>query len=166
MTQTHQTHQAIPAEDEAATTADLNAAADALEHTLDDEDGPDPRAAELADKIETAQAAQQDAHQRGELFDPAEYTSEELALPQVDGHGIDKIRVAFGGSIMLDRSNPDHVALFRKLELGKDVEFRVAGDVTSVSTGWTTGKEGDLDAIVGERKIKVSTVYLLTPEEL
>lgn len=100
------------------------------------------------------------------LFDKAQYDSPELAIPKVDGQGIDKIRVAFTGSVMLDRSDPRDVALFNKLTLGKDVELRVAGKVSRTATGWTTNREGDLDAVVGERTCKIDTVWILDPENL
>src|SRR3569833_1306251 len=52
---------------------------------------------------------------KGELFDRSQYDREDLAIPKVDGQQIDKIRVDFGGSIMLDRSDPADVALYNSL---------------------------------------------------
>jgi hypothetical protein len=102
----------------------------------------------------------------GELFDRSHYDREDLAIPAVDGEGIDRIRIRFTGSVMLDRSAPADVALFNRLRLSKEVELRVAGRVSGVSTGYTTGKDGDLDAVVGERTVKVETVWVLDPENL
>ena len=99
-------------------------------------------------------------------FDAAQYDKPELQIAKVDGQGIDKIRVAFSGSVMLDRSDPADVALFNKLMLGKECELRVAGKVSKTATGWTTNREGDLDAVVGERTVKVDTVWVLTAEGL
>lgn len=107
-----------------------------------------------------------DEHKPGGLFDASHYDDPELAIPKVDGQGIDKIRVAFTGSVMLDRSDPRDVALFRKLKLGKEVELRVAGKIAKTATGWTTNREGDLDAVVGERTCKIDTVWVLDPENL
>jgi hypothetical protein len=38
--------------------------------------------------------------------------------------------------------------------------------VSGVGTGWTTNREGDLDAVVGERTLKVDSVWILDPENL
>lgn len=100
------------------------------------------------------------------LFDSSDYEREDLAIAKVDGEGIDKIRVKFSGSVMLDRGAPADVALYNALRLGREVELRCAGKVSGVSTGWTTNREGDLDAVVGERALKVETVWVLDPEDL
>ncbi len=101
-----------------------------------------------------------------EAFDAARYDDPELRIQKIDGQGIDKIRIAFTGSVMLDRSNKADVALFNKLLLGKEVELRVAGKISKTATGWTTNRDGDLDAVVGERTVKVDTVWVLDPENL
>lgn len=99
-------------------------------------------------------------------FDKSRYDDPELAIKKVDNQQVDKIRIAFSGSVMLDRSNPADVALYNKLTLGKEVELRVAGKVAKTSGGWTTNREGDLDVIVGERKVAIDTVWVLDPENL
>jgi hypothetical protein len=104
--------------------------------------------------------------EKGELFDRAIYERADLAIHKVDDQQIDKIRVKFGGSILLDRSDPADVALYNKLTLGKPVELRVAGTVAHSGTGYTTNRDGDLDAIVGERSVKVETVWVSDPEAL
>lgn len=106
------------------------------------------------------------ASETAPLFDRSKYDNEELALPKVDGEGIDKIRVDFSGSVMLDRMNKDDVALFRKLALASECELRVAGKIAAVKDGFTTNREGDLDALVETRSIKVDTLYVLSPDEL
>jgi hypothetical protein len=100
------------------------------------------------------------------LFDKSAYDREDLQIPKVDGQSIDKIRVDFQGSIMLDRSSPADVALYNRLVLGKAAELRVSGKVSGTGAGWTTNRDGDLDAIVGKRTIKIDTVWLLEPEQL
>jgi hypothetical protein len=100
------------------------------------------------------------------LFDRSSYEREDLAIAKVDGQQIDKIAVKFTGRILLDRSAPADVALYNSLQMGADVELRCAGKVTSTGAGWTTNREGDLDAIVGEKAVKVETVWVLTPEQL
>lgn len=102
----------------------------------------------------------------GELFDKSDYDREDLAIPKVDGEQIDKIRFAFSGSVMLDRSEIADVALFNGAKLGKDLELRISAKVAGVGTGFTTNKDGDLDVIVGEKKLKVESVWVLDPEEL
>lgn len=102
----------------------------------------------------------------GALFDRSQYDREDLQIAKIDGQTVDKIRIDFTGSIMLDRSDPADVALFNRIHLTGDCELRVAGKVSGFGGGYTTGKEGDLDAIVGRKTVKVTTVYVLTPEEL
>lgn len=133
-----------------------------------EDDAPTDRTADTpADETETETATETDEGAKSTgLFDASRYDSPELQITKVDGQGIDKIRIAFTGSIMLDRSDPRDVALFNKLILGKDVELRCAGEVVRTATGWTTNRDGDLDAVVGERTIKVGTVYVLEAESL
>lgn len=87
---------------------------------------------------------------------------EQLALPLIDGKAIDKLRVSVSGSIMLDRHDPADVELFRKLRLGEDVTLQVEAKVGGKLTSFTTNKDGDLDAVVGDAKLKVHTVYVTT----
>ena len=100
------------------------------------------------------------------LFDTADYTDPRLTLDKVDEKDVDKIRVEFAGSVMLDRRNPDDVQFMRRLKLGQTLELRIAATCHSKKTGYTTGKEGDLDAIVFTGGLKVDTLYNLTPEQL
>lgn len=87
---------------------------------------------------------------------------EQLALPMIDGKAIDKIRVSFSGSVMLDRHDPADVELYRKLVLGEDVTIQAECKVGGKLTSFTTNKEGDLDSVVGDAKLKVHTVYVTT----
>lgn len=100
------------------------------------------------------------------LFAAAQYDDPKLYLDKVDEKDVDKIRVEFSGSVMLDRKDAEDVALIRSLKLGKPLELRVAATCNSKKTGYTTGKEGDLDAIVFTGGLKIDTLYVLTPEEL
>lgn len=50
---------------------------------------------------------------------------EQLALPMIDGRGIDLLEVALTGTVKLDRSDPNDVALIRKLAAGKTVPLKV-----------------------------------------
>ena len=67
-------------------------------------------------------------------FNANDYTDPRLRLPQVDGKDVTEIRVKFSGTITLERNNPFHVALYRRLALGKELSaddlplgLRVAG---------------------------------------
>lgn len=103
---------------------------------------------------------------KGQLFDKSQYEREDLQIARIDGRAVDKIKVSFNGAVMLDRSDPKDVALYNRLLLGEECELRVAGKVSGTGGGYTTSKGGELDAIVGEKKINVSTVWVLSPEQL
>jgi hypothetical protein len=93
------------------------------------------------------------------LFDAQRFESEELALPKIDGEGVDKIAAKFSGRVMLDRSDPRDVDLIRRMKLGQDVTVMVEAKVSGKGHGFTTNKEGDLDAVVHEVALKVESVY-------
>lgn len=116
---------------------------------------------EIAEEEETPQQKRD-----GELFDRDAYQAPGLRIDQVDGQEVDKIKIKFSGSVVLDRTKPDDVALFNRVRLGKDVELRVAGKGARVGTGYTTSKGGDLEAVIGEREVRIDTVYVLEAEEL
>lgn len=128
----------------------------------------DPAAAQTEgdDDLLATAGTEPDEPQDGELFNASDYDREDLAIAKVDGNQIDRIKIKFAGSVMLDRSNPADVALFNRLRLNQELELRVAGKVTGIGTGFTTGKDGDLDATVGSKTIKVDTVWVLDPEGL
>jgi len=113
-----------------------------------------------------ANGAGGDRDEGGALFDQTDYDDPRLMLDTVDGRDIDKIRLAFSGNVMLDRKDPNDVDLIRKLKLGQDLELRVSAQCAGKAQGFTTGKEGDLDAVVYTGGLKVTTVYVLAPEEL
>jgi hypothetical protein len=93
------------------------------------------------------------------LFDKADYTDPKLYLDQVDEKDVDKIRLDFSGSILLDRRNPDDVEFMRGLKLGQDVTLKVEAAVSSKRHGYTTGRDGDLDAVVYTAGFRVHTLY-------
>lgn len=94
------------------------------------------------------------------LIDPIDYETEELQLPRVDGQPVDRIAFAFTGQIMLDRSDPADVKLFRKLTLGHDVTLQIEGVCAGYAGKGNTNRDGDLDVIVATRRIKINTIYL------
>ena len=127
-----------------------------------------PDSSPEAAKPEPAPAPKTDpaAERKGSLFDGSDYDREDLALPKVDGHGIDRIAIAFSGEIMLDRSDPAHVALFRRLALFKSVELWVSATAKGQTTSGATNRDGDLDVVVGKRSLKIETVRIIPPEGL
>jgi len=100
------------------------------------------------------------------LFDRAAYQAPGLRIDEVDGQEVDKIWLKFSGRVALDRTKASDVALFNKARLGKELTLRVNGKGARVGTGYTTSKGGDLEAVVGEREIKIDSVYVLDAEEL
>lgn len=105
--------------------------------------------------------------EKGELFNRDQYELEGLQIPKVDGQPIDKIAIKFSGRVMLDRSDPADVQMFNRLQLGQDVELRISAKVSnSGGAGFTTSKEGDLDAVVGSKSLAVDSVWVLEPEQL
>ena len=79
---------------------------------------------------------------------------------------------------MLDRGNKADVALYRRLSLGNqlaqpvlqvqlgkgDVTLQIEGRCSSSGAKQNTNREGDLDVVVGEKTIKVDTVWLSTAD--
>lgn len=94
------------------------------------------------------------------LFNAADYEREELAINKIDGNQIDRIAIKFAGTVFLDRSDPADVALYNKLRLGNDVTLQIEGKCSGTAAKGATDREGDLDVVVGERTVKVQTVYV------
>lgn len=102
----------------------------------------------------------------GGLFDADRYKDPALAIPNVDGESIDRIKLSFTGSIFLDRSAPADVALYNKLRFGKEVTLAVEGRCNDTGAKGATDREGNLDVVVGRKSIKITTVYLSTIDGL
>ena len=94
------------------------------------------------------------------LFDASDFDREDLAIPQVDGQSIDRIRVAFSGGVWLDRANPADVALYRTLRLGRLVDLRVEVRVTGKAAKGATNKDGDLDVVAGVANCAVTSLHI------
>jgi hypothetical protein len=93
------------------------------------------------------------------LFDRSQYDREELQLPKIDGEPTDKIAIRFSGRVMLDRTDPNDVALMRAMRMGNDITLHVEATCSGKGWGYTTNRDGDLDAVVLEHTAKVHTVY-------
>ena len=86
------------------------------------------------------------------LFDAAPYT-----IPKLDGHVADKVTLAFGGSVELDRLVEDDLALVEGLRLGQDVTFTV--QCTVAGKGFThTTKADDEEQVAYTAKLRVHSV--------
>ena len=99
------------------------------------------------------------------LFNPRAYDDPALQLPTVDGQGIDKIELKFGGTLKLDRSKPDNVALYKRLQLGKSIDLKLGGRVAGVSTKGSTYSDDNLSDVVGAKIINIDTIYPLSIED-
>jgi hypothetical protein len=93
------------------------------------------------------------------LFDAKKFDDPKLALPSVDGEGVDKIAVKFSGTVFLDRSDSRDVELMRRMKLGGDITLQVEGKCSKKGHGFSTNKEGDLDVVILEHAVSVHTVY-------
>lgn len=107
-----------------------------------------------------------DTNGQTKAFDPAMYEDPTLRIDKIDGKNVQAIAVKFSGRVMLDRTDPDHVRLFNRLAIGRDVELRVSARSVGLAGVGATNREGDLDVLVGTRALKVDTLYVLAPEEL
>ncbi|MFL5911434.1 MAG: hypothetical protein ACJ768_12770 [Gaiellaceae bacterium] len=135
---------------------------DAIEQPADGEDGEEDGDGEKAPATEPL--VEDDGQTAA--FNKDGYIPEPLQLPKVDGEGIDKIGAKFGGLVRLDRSQAPDCALVRDLKLGTTVTLMVECEVGPPVPGYTTNKDGDLDALALVRQFKVVSVYRPTAEEL
>lgn len=126
------------------------------------EDGTEPLSGDVIDPDGTI--VEQDGQTAA--LNAAIYEDPTLRIEKVDGKNIEQIAVTFSGRILLDRSNEKDVELWNRLTMGTDAELRVCAKATGKLVQGATNREGDLDVVVGTRKLKVHTVYVLTPEEL
>lgn len=94
----------------------------------------------------------------GALFDRSQYEKEGLQIPKIDGQTIDRIKVAFTGEVMLDRSEVSDVAVFNALTLGKDVTLTIEAKCSGTGAAGATDRDGDLDVVVGAKKLKVHSL--------
>jgi hypothetical protein len=75
------------------------------------------------------------------IFDAKAY---DLPIPKLDGHKADKLVLAFGGTVELDRTLEDDLAMIEKLHLGEDVEFQITATVAGKGFSHATkGEDGE-----------------------
>lgn len=93
-------------------------------------------------------------------FDVDDYADPALSIHKVDGHQIDRIALTFSGTVFLERGDAEDVALYNRLKLGRDVTLQVEAKTSGSGAKGATDKDGDLDVVVGEKKLKVHSVYI------
>jgi hypothetical protein len=116
------------------------------------------------DKQVTEEQAAHDEEQQAKdaLFDKTNYDDPKLAIPKVDGTQIDRIWIGFTGGFFLDRSDPNDVAFYNKLVFQRDVTLQVDGRCNTVGAQGVTDRDGDLDVVVGRKRIKVHSARIST----
>lgn len=87
------------------------------------------------------------------------------AAPYVTRRGADKITITFSGSVSFDGGDPDGEELFKKLQLGREVDLQVSGVVASVSGRYARSRDDD-ETITGVASIKLDSLFLPAPEQL
>lgn len=117
-------------------------------------------------EVETLAPPNADGAGQGRIVDPADYDDPELALPKVDGESIDRIAFTFAGTVFLDRSDPNDVKLYRALKLGHDVTLMVEGKCLGTGAKGATNRDGELDVVLGSKRVKVTSVYRPAAEDL
>lgn len=91
-------------------------------------------------------------------FNASDFDREDLQIPKIDGQSIDRISIKWSGEVFLDRSDPDDVAVYNALRLGKDVSLLVEAKCSSTGAKGATDREGDLDVIVATKGLKVHSL--------
>lgn len=91
-------------------------------------------------------------------FEAADYDREDLQIPKVDGHTVDRISLKFSGEVFLDRSDASDVAVYNALRLGKDVQLLVEAKTSSTAAKGATDRDGDLDVVVGTKGLKIHSL--------
>lgn len=66
----------------------------------------------------------------GEVLAAPEEDTRQLRLPMFEGYKLDIIEVGFSGSVTLDLQDPNDLAFFQELRLGRAVDMHVSGVVT------------------------------------
>jgi len=89
----------------------------------------------------------------------AETAPEAIALPMIDGRGVDRIEVQFAGGVRLDRSDPADVALMRNLILGKEVTMRIVGVVAARPFKIAYDEDGYPGEVTAVSKVRITTCY-------
>lgn len=87
------------------------------------------------------------------IFDAKPY---DLPIPSLDGQKADKVVLSFGGSIELDRTAEEDLALIDSLLLGRDVRLVVVASVAG--KGFTCAIKDDGDSTGYRVQLRVHTL--------
>lgn len=102
-----------------------------------------------------------------QAFDAGKYDDPALALDRVDGKAVDGIAIRFSGTVTLDRKNREHVALYRKLILGREVDLGelmpLTGRVVNKPTRQVLDANGYVSDVAQAAVIKVTDVGGFAP---
>jgi hypothetical protein len=74
------------------------------------------------------------------------------------------VKLAFSGSIELDRSNEQEMRFYNQLKAGQAHELVVTVHAAGAQMRHRRDSEGDVDAVVQTKSLVVSDVYLKLPE--
>ena len=103
---------------------------------------------------QVASELEQATTEAGELFDPKPFTR---PIPKLDGHVADRVVLAFGGSVELDRLVEDDLELVERLRLGQDVTLTI--EATVAGKGFSHATKADEEEQVGYTvKLRVHSV--------
>jgi hypothetical protein len=75
------------------------------------------------------------------------------------------VKLAFSGSIELDRGNAEQVEFYNGLRAGQEVEVVVTAHVAGAKKTHRRDSDGYVDAVVETKSVVVSDVYVGKPEE-
>jgi hypothetical protein len=81
----------------------------------------------------------------------------QLQIPGFEGHTIDTVKVAFSGTVELNKHDPDVVELFRRMKLGKRVDLAISGVVAGHSFAHRVSDEDGVE-VTSQRKLSVDTI--------
>ena len=79
---------------------------------------------------------------QGEVEDGL-FPVEPYTIPKLDGHVADRLVLAFGGSVELDRLVNDDLELVESFALGRDVRFTVEATVAGKGFSHAAKQNGD-----------------------
>lgn len=93
-----------------------------------------------------------------EDFSAESYRELQLRIPGMDGYQADTLALSFGGTVELDRTFEDHLALMEQLKLGQGITLTVEAVVAGKT--FTHADKGEIEGEkVGHRiALKVQAV--------
>jgi hypothetical protein len=88
-----------------------------------------------------------------------EVPPEAIALPMIDGHGVDRIEVEVLRPGQARPRTPPTCALMRQLKLGKEVEFKIVGVVKGKPFEIVHDEDGFPGEVTSIAKLGVTSLY-------